>query len=270
MSENRSSAIAVRPTSKYGQLTMIRTTVNSRKSRKYSPGTGLFISHGARRRPLFVGILLAIGLTGCAGAAGFGAALATPSLPRDAGQAKSENMVTQKDVCPTCNSNNRFAEKIQIDEVQGGREPGELPARGSHPGVEVPDEAFRSALEQSLRNNGLLAENASHARFILNTHLIELGGGRIGGVFDATRYSVIRYVLRDEQTGEQVGDELVETRFTEKFSDTLRGRTRSRKAVEGSIRENIRQFVILLLTEFKPRTIKSSVSSSEGRGSRER
>ncbi len=81
--------------------------------------------------------------------------------------------------------------------------------------------------------------------------------------------STIRYVLRDKQTGEQVRDELVETKFTAKFSDSIRGRTRKIKAVEGSIRDNIRQFVVRLLTEFKPLTIKSSGSSSEGRGNRE-
>ena len=176
-------------------------------------------------------------------------------------------MVIQEDVCPTCNSNRRFAQKIQIDEVQGGREPGELPAREVHPDVEVPNEAFRSALEQSLRNNGLLAEDTSHARLILSTHLIELGQPR--GGLSMTVYSTIRYVLRDKQSGEQVRDELVETKFTAKFSDSIWGCTRMRKAVEGSIRDNIRQFVVRLLTEFKPLTIKSSGSSSEGWGNRE-
>ena len=266
MSEDRSSAFAVRPTSKYGQLTMIRTTVNSGKSRKYSPGIGLLLSHRSRRAACrFVSLLLPIGLAGCAGA--MMAAVGFPNLPRDADQANSENLVIQEVVCPTCNSNSRFAQKIQIDEVQGGREPGELPARERYPDVEVPNEAFRGALEQSLRNNGLLAEDTSHARLILNTHLIELG--QPPGGLSMTVDSTIRYVLRDKQTGEQVRDELVETKFTAKFSDSIRGRTRMIKAVEGSIRDNIRQFVVRLLTEFKLLTIKSSGSSSEGRGNRE-
>lgn len=266
MSEDRSSAFAVRPTSKYGQLTMIRTTVNSGKSRKYSPGIGLLLSHRSRRATCrFMSLLLPIGLAGCAVA--MMAACALYDLPRDADQANSENLVIQEVVCPTCNSNSRFAQKIQIDEVQGGREPGELPARESHPDVEVPNEAFRGALEQSLRNNGLLAEDTSHARLILSIQLIELGQPRAS--FNLTAYSTIRYVLRDKTTGEKVLDELVETKFTAKFSDSVLGRTRRRKAVEGSIRDNIRQFVVRLLTEIKPLTIKSSGSSSEGRGNRE-
>ena len=122
MSEDRSSAFAVRPTSKYGQLTMIRTTVNSGKSRKYSPGIGLLLSHRSRRAACkFVSLLLPIGLAGCL-------TFLHPSFPYDADQAKTENLVIQEDVCPTCNSNRRFAEKIQIDEVQGGREPDVSPA----------------------------------------------------------------------------------------------------------------------------------------------
>ena len=247
---------------------MIRTTVNSRKSRKYPPGIGLLLSHRSRRAACrFVSLLLPIGLAGCAGAIGVAGGLAFPTLPRDADQAKSENLVIQGDVCPTCDSNRRFAQKIQIGEVQGGRESGELPARGRYPDVEVPNEAFRGALEQSLRNNGLLAEDVSHARLILNTHLIELG--QPPGGLSMTVYSTIRYVLRDKQTGEQVRDELVETKFTAKFWDTILGRKRMIKAVEGSIRDNIRQFVVRLLTKIKPLTIKTSGSSSEGRGNHE-
>ena len=177
-------------------------------------------------------------------------------------------MVIQEVVCPTCNSNSRFAQKIQIGEVQGGREPGELPVRGDYPHVEVPNEAFRGALEQSLRNNGLLAEDTSHARLILNTHLIELDQKQPLEI-NRTVNSTIRYVLRDKQTDEPVRDELFETKFTVKFSDSILARRREIKAVEGSIRDNIRQFVVRLLTEFKPLTIKSSGSSSEGWGNRE-
>lgn len=262
MSEDRSSAFASRPTSKYGQLTMIRKAVNLRKSRKYSQGIGLLLSLRSRRAACrFVCLLLPIGLASCLG-----------NFPRDADQAKSENMVIQEDVCPTCNSNRRFAQTIQISEVQGGREPGTLPARvrGTY-GAEVSNEAFRVALEESLRNNGLLAKDASQARLILNTHLIELQQPYLGSNETAT--SAIRYVLRKKQTGEPVRDELVEARFTAKYSDTpgilnRAYRRRRIKAVEGSIRENIKQFVVRLLTEAELRTIKSSGSSSDGRAGR--
>lgn len=218
-------------------------------------------------------LLFAVGLTGCAGAAGLAAGLA--SFPMDADQANSENMVIQEDVCPTCNSNSRFAQKIQIADVQGGIEPGEPPARVSDMTIviEVPNAAFRGALEESLRNNGLLAEHASQASLFLNTYLIELQqpGGGPGGFLNMTVYSAIRYVLRDKQTGEQVRDELVETRFTATHSDTpgILNRAMSErgiKAVEGSIRENIKQFVVRLLTEPKSPTIKSSGASSKGLG----
>lgn len=250
---------------------MIRTTVNSRKSQKYSPGIRLSLSRQSRRAARsFASILLAVGLTACF--------IPVPaSLPKQSGKTASmENLVIQKDVCPTCYPNSRFSQAIQIGDVQGGPDPdlftgksfwSSTPRWVLEPGAEVPDEAFRDALAESLKHNGLLAEDVSQAHLILNAHLIELGEPNVSNM---TAYSVIRYVLRDKQTGELVRDELFEAKFTVTYTITLSARSRGAIAVEGSIRENMKQFVVGLLTETESRTIKSSGSSSDRRGNRER
>ena len=160
------------------------------------------------------------------------------------------NMVVQEDVCPTCNSNSRFAEAIQIGEVGGGARARNASLNFFYEGSEVLNDALRGALEESLRINHLLAEDASQARFILNIHLVELGQPTAG--FSATAFSVIRYTLQDKQTDEQVRDEQVESKFTVKLSQVPYGISRTNRAVEGSIRENIKQFIVQYLTEIKP------------------
>lgn len=210
---------------------MSRTAVNSRKSQKYPFGFGISLHRAVYR---FAVLILAIGLTACA--------------------ASTANMVVQEQVCTNCDSDGRFEKAIQIGEVQGGKDASAFGAGMVTIGAEVPNDAFRGALEVSLRNNSLLAEGASQTRFILNTHLVELG--QPGGGFTMTAYTAIRYVLRDKQTNEQIRDELVEARFTATFSDSPIGNQRSIKAVEGSVRENIKKFVASLLTEFSPRTSK--------------
>lgn len=99
---------------------------------------------------------------------------------------------------------------------------------------------FASALEISLNNRGLLAPTRPGA-FTLDANLLEMDQPFIG--FDMTVTSHVSYSLIRSESKEPVLTEKVTASHTATPGDAFLGVKRLQLANEGSIRENIRQFL---------------------------
>jgi hypothetical protein len=126
---------------------------------------------------------------------------------------------------------------IAVGSVDGGQE--------THPlgTSEVDNEDFQSALMESMRDHGLLAEGNA-PRYILYAHLLNLQQPLIG--LNMTVNAKVNYELVDAVNGQPSQDKTVETEFTSPFGDAFAADERTRLANEGAIRENIREFLTWL------------------------
>jgi hypothetical protein len=107
----------------------------------------------------------------------------------------------------------------------------------------VSNEDFQSALMDSLRNHGLLAEGNA-PRYILYAHLLDVHQPLIG--LDMTVSATVNYELADAVNGQPTRETTIATDFTSPFGDAFSADERTRLANEGAIRENIRQFLVWL------------------------
>jgi hypothetical protein len=126
---------------------------------------------------------------------------------------------------------------IAVGSVDGGEE---TRALGTS---EVDNEDFQSALMDSLRNQGLLAEGNA-PRYILYAHLLDIHQPMIG--LNMTVTAKVHYELVDAVNGQPTEETTIETEFTSPFGDAFGADERTRLANEGAIRENIREFLAWL------------------------
>jgi hypothetical protein len=108
---------------------------------------------------------------------------------------------------------------------------------------EVNNEDFQSALMDSLRNHGLLAEGNA-PRYILYAHLLDVHQPLVG--LNMTVTARVNYELVDAVNGQPAEETTVETEFTSPFGDAFGADERTRLANEGAIRENIGEFLAWL------------------------
>ena len=114
---------------------------------------------------------------------------------------------------------------------------------------EVDNDAFISALRESLNRNGLLAGTAAPARYTLQASLIRADQPVRG--LNKTVLTTIRYRLRDVASGRVVYDEQIDSRFTVTFDDEPIASSRHRQANEGAMRQNLEK-LIERLRAFRP------------------
>ena len=126
---------------------------------------------------------------------------------------------------------------IAVGSVDGGEE---TRALGTS---KVDNEEFQSALMDSLRNHGLLAEGNA-PRYILYAHLLDVHQPLVG--LNMTVTARINYELVDAVNGQPTEETTIETEFTSPFGDAFAADERTRLANEGAIRENIREFLAWL------------------------
>jgi hypothetical protein len=108
---------------------------------------------------------------------------------------------------------------------------------------EVDNEDFQSALMDSLRNNGLLAEGNA-PRYILYAHLLDVDQPLVG--LNMTVTAKVNYELADAVNAHPTEETTIETEFTSAFGDAFGADERTRLANEGAIRENIQEFLAWL------------------------
>jgi hypothetical protein len=124
---------------------------------------------------------------------------------------------------------------VAIRDVTGGRDtnPAWMSSIGSG--------EFERALEQSLRNAGLLAETRQGGRYFIVAHLQKLEQPYIGASLTVT--TTVTYNLAERATGRDVYVKTVATPFTAEWNAAFFYNDRLRVANEGSTKANIGQLV---------------------------
>ena len=120
---------------------------------------------------------------------------------------------------------------IGIRDVTGGRETNPLWVSN------VGSAEFERALEDSLRNAGLLAPVRGSAPYQLSADLRKLDQPLMG--FDMTVTATIDWNLVERSSGRDVLRRSIGTPFTAKMSDAFLGTERLKLANEGAIRRSI-------------------------------
>lgn len=143
--------------------------------------------------------------------------------------AKQENIVYRGMVSAQPEA---LKQNIAVDNVSGGQRTN--PAWTS----EISNEAFGSALKQSLAHQNLLGDNG---RYRLKVELVNVDQPLFG--LNATLNTSIRYTLVDRQTSQTVMSETVNASYTATIGDAFVGVTRLRLANEGSAKKNIQNFI---------------------------
>jgi hypothetical protein len=106
---------------------------------------------------------------------------------------------------------------------------------------EVGNEEFREALERSLRSAGALAPAGTAAGYRLEASLVGIEQPIMG--FNTTVTSTVDYRVSPIDGQGRTLQTVVVAPYTAKMSDSAFGVQRLRLANEGSIRENIREFI---------------------------
>ncbi|MBU8546907.1 MULTISPECIES: hypothetical protein [Roseomonadaceae] len=110
---------------------------------------------------------------------------------------------------------------------------------------QVSNEAFATALRQSLGTHAMLAIQGG--RFRLDATLGTLRQPLMGASLEVT--STVAYRLTAVASGAVVFERTIEAAYTAPFSAAFAAVERLRLANEGSVRENIRQFLAALVAE---------------------
>ena len=124
---------------------------------------------------------------------------------------------------------------VAIRDVTGGQETS--PMWKSNVG----NGEFNLALEESLRNVGLLAPNRQAGRFTLTAHLQSLEQPMFG--LDMTVTASVNYVVVERASGKEIFQRTVAVPYTAKLGDAFVGVERLKLANEGAIRTNISQLI---------------------------
>ena len=159
--------------------------------------------------------------------------LAVASLAACASGARSGAMTTSVDPTHLIEATSPLYMASKVDAVRGGSETNPLWKSN------VSNEDFRTALEQSLKLNTLLAD--TNARYRIDVTLIDLDQPFAG--FNITVGARVRYVVTPLAGGAAVFDREIDSSYTAKFGDALVAIERLRLANEGAIRTNIADFI---------------------------
>ncbi len=146
--------------------------------------------------------------------------------------AKVENMVYQGE---EKSYTEELKDNVEVTGVLGGQKTN--PAWTS----EISDAAFSGALQQSLRAQGLLADDGQYE---LSVNMVKVEQPLIGLNLKVTTH--IRYILTDTATDSVVFDELIAAPHTATIGDAFAAVTRLRLANEGSGMKNIEVFLTKL------------------------
>lgn len=133
-------------------------------------------------------------------------------------------------VAPTPLRNN-----IAVGDVTGGKDTNSMWVSN------VGGNEFSLALEESLRNVGLLAANRQAGRFTLTAQLRSLDQPMFG--LDMTVTASVNYVVVERASGKEIFQRTVAIPYTAKMGDAFIGVERLKLANEGAIRTNISQLI---------------------------
>ena len=162
--------------------------------------------------------------------------LAVVALVGCAQPAKMAQMVVGPDDLKEYQINTAFSNAIAIEEVSGGQETNPLWMS------DVASKDFEMALAESLK--GVEMFSTENAPYTLNAKLLSVKKPFMG--FNMTVHSKVHYTLTDTKNKIALFDEDIEASYTATVGDAFMGVKRLRLANEGSIKENIRRFLLVL------------------------
>lgn len=147
-----------------------------------------------------------------------------------ASSAKVENMMINDQQAHAQQYDAGLSNNLQVSNVEGGEKTNPLWTS------EIDGADFRTALEKSLGNAGLLSQGGK-AAYSLRAKLVSIEQPVFGFSFTVT--STVEYSLVENAGGRVVWQETVKEPFTAGVGDAFYGVTRLRLANEGSARANI-------------------------------
>ncbi len=149
--------------------------------------------------------------------------------------ARVSQMTTQAIQPERVAANPELQGAIELGGVGGGEETSPLWTS------EVGTPEFRQALDQSLQVSGMLAPDPAAASYMLEADLIEVDQPFMG--FSMTVASTVDYKVYNKADNTLFFQKVVTASHTATPSDAFLGVKRLQLANEGSVRENIRQFL---------------------------
>lgn len=156
-----------------------------------------------------------------------------------ASPARVQNMTVAPNISIAAVESSPFKNNLRIVKVYGGDETNPLWTS------QVSGPAYEGALRNSLEANGLVSKSNPEPRFEVLATLSKLDQPFIG--LDMTVTSKVGYEIIETKTRESWFDKEILASYTATFSDAAFGIERLKLANEGSIRENIRVFILELL-----------------------
>lgn len=169
-------------------------------------------------------ILIVLGAAGCAS------------------PAEMRSMVVDQSALVRAVPNSPFRNALLIERVSGGEPTNPLWTS------EISNTAFRGALRTSLENSGLMA--TKKPRFLLFATLSAVDQPLIG--LDLTVHTDVIYRVLETKTKKIWLDQNVSAAYTATFGDAPIAIVRLRLANEGSVRENIKEFIKRLMAVRSP------------------
>ncbi len=161
-----------------------------------------------------------------------------------ASPAEVKNMVVNESSLVASTTDTPFKNTLMIANVDGGEETNPMWTS------EVSNAGFREALRESMAQSLLLSPGSVGGRYALHAILEQLDQPLFG--LDMTVTSTVRYRVVEQETQDVWFDNPVTASYTATFGDAPIALVRLRLANEGSIRENIKQFISRLLETQKP------------------
>jgi len=161
-----------------------------------------------------------------------------------ASPAEVKNMTVDQSTFVASVPDTPFKNGLTIKQVNGGEETNPLWTS------EVSNSGFGEALKQSVQQSGLMAPTPLEARYDVYATLASMDQPLFGLDFQVT--SRVNYRVIERETLKTWFDEGVVSSYTATFSDAALAIQRLRFANEGSIRENITEFIKRLMSVDKP------------------
>jgi hypothetical protein len=172
------------------------------------------------------------------GVAAFLAAAALCGLNACASGARSANMTTSTAMLAAVAPGEPGYKAFRVGSVSGGSDTNPLWMSN------VSTAEFKTALENSLRSAGHLADDSAAAAYEISAQMLGLDRPAAGLAFSVE--SSVRYKAQPVNGGAALVDDQIQAVGTAKFGDHLVGVERLRIANEKSAKTNIEQFIATL------------------------